>query len=76
MDSFAAAKQISTAELPPFSLTFEIDEGVLRVNKSKITSENTVNGNPIGNEGNRESSKVKNTLFWVFSQFRDHCFNT
>ena len=37
----------------------QIEELVLRVNKSKITGENTFNGNHFGIERNHESGKDK-----------------
>ena len=45
------------------------------LNKSKITSENTFNGDHFEIEGNHESSKDEKTLFWVFLQICDPCFN-
>ena len=43
--------------------------------KSKITGKNTFNGDHFEIEGNHESSKDEKTLFWVFLQICDQCFN-
>ena len=60
-------QQTSTVKLPAFFLRFQIEERILRVNKSKITAENTFNGDHhFEIEGNHGSSKDKKTLFWVF----------
>ena len=63
-------------KLSAFFLRFQTEERVLRVNKSKITGENTFNGNDFEIEGNHESSKDEKTLFWVFLQICYPCFNT
>ena len=48
---------------------------MLKVNKSKITGENTFNRDHFETEGNHESSKDKKALFWVFLQICDQYFN-
>ena len=75
MYEFAAAQQTSTLKLPAFFLRFQTEECVLRVNKSKITGENTFNGNNFDSEGNHGSSKDEKTLFWVFLMIFDQYFN-
>ena len=60
-----AAQQTSTVKLPAFFLRFQTEERVRRVNKSKITGQNTFNGDHFEIERNPESSKGKKT-FWVF----------
>ena len=55
-------------KLPALFWRFQTDECILKVNKSKITSENTFNGYNFDIEGKHESSKGKKTLFWVFLQ--------
>ena len=45
-----------------------------RFNKSKITDENTFNGDHFEIEDNHESSKDEKSLFWVFLQICDPCF--
>ena len=72
---FAAQQQTSTAKLPAFFLRFQTKERILRVNKSKITCENTFNGDHFEIEGNHGSSKDEKLLFWVFLQTCDQCFN-
>ena len=46
-----------------------------RFNKSKITGENTFNGDHFEIEDNHELSKDEKSLFWVFLQICDPCFN-
>ena len=48
---------------------------VPQINKSKITGENTFNGDDFEIEGSHESSKDEKTLFWVFLQICYPCFN-
>ena len=62
-------------KLPNFFLRFQTEKRVLRVNKSEITAENTFNGNHFEIKSNHESSKDQKTLFWVFLQICDQCFN-
>ena len=45
------------------------------VNKSKITGENTFNGDHFQVEGNHKPSKDEKTLFWVFLQICYRYFN-
>ena len=47
----------------------------LRVNETKITSENAFSGDHFKTEGNQESGHNENTLFWVYFQIFDPCFN-
>ena len=56
-------------------LRFQTKERVLRANKSKITGENTFNGDHFEIEGNHRSSKDEKILFWIFLQISDQCFN-
>ena len=58
-------QQTSTVNLPAFFSIFQTQEHVLRVHKSKITGENTFNGDSFGSEGNQESSNNAKYLFWV-----------
>ena len=60
---FAAAQQTSTVKLPAFFLRFQRDEYVPRITKSKITSENTINGYHFDVNFNNESSKEKKIIF-------------
>ena len=50
-------------EINEIFLKFQIEEHVLRVNKSKITGENTFNGDLLHTEGNHRSRKDEKTLF-------------
>ena len=68
MYEFAAAQQTSTLKLPAFFWRFQNKERVLRVNKSKITGENTFNGNNFDSEGNHGSSKDEKTFLMIFDQ--------
>ena len=61
-------------EIAGISWKFQSEEHVLRVNKSKITGENTFNGDHFEIQGNHESSKDEKTLFCVFLQICDRCF--
>ena len=65
------AQQTSTAILPTLFQRLL----TLRVNETKITSENAFNGDHFKTEGNQESGHNKNTLFWVYFQIFDPCFN-
>ena len=58
-----------------FFLRFQTEERVLRAVKSKITDENTFNGDHFEIEVNRDSRKDENTLLWVFLQIWYPCFN-
>ena len=75
MNQFAAAQKTSTLKLSAFFLRFQTEERVLKVNKSNITGVNTFNGDHFGIEGKHGSSKDQKTLFWVFLQICDQCFN-
>ena len=68
-------QQTSPVKLPAFFFRFQTKERVLRVNKTKITGENTFNGDYFDIESNHESSEDEITLFWVFLQSCDPCFN-
>ena len=70
---YCTANQCS--EITSFFFIFQTEEWVLRVNKSEITGENTFNGDHFEIEGNHESIKDEKTLFWVFLQICDQCFN-
>ena len=69
------AQQTSTLKLPAFFLRIQTEERVLRVNKSKITGENTFNGDHFEIEGKHGLSKDEKTLFWVLLQIFDQCFD-
>ena len=56
-------------------MSFQTKERVVRVNKGKITCENTFNGDYLETEGNHESSEDEGALFLVFLQIFDLCFN-
>ena len=43
-----------------------------RFNKSKITGENTFNGDHFEIEDNHESNKDEKSLFWAFCRFVTH----
>ena len=47
----------------------------LRVNGTKIATENAFNRNQFGIEGNYELNIDEKILFWVFLQIHDLCFN-
>ena len=49
--------------LPACFLRFQTKECILRVNKSKITGENTFNGDHFELGGNHESSRHEKILF-------------
>ena len=71
MYQFPAAQQTSTVILPAlfFFLRFQTKERDLRVNKSKITGENTFNRDQFEIEGNHRSNKDKKNF--VLSIFAD-----
>ena len=56
-------QQTSPVKLPVFFFRFQTKERVLRVNKTKITGENTFNGYYFEIETNHESSEDEITLF-------------
>ena len=62
-------------KITSFFFRFESKERILRVNNSEITGENTFKGDHFEIEGNHESSKHEETLFLVFLQVCDKCFN-
>ena len=57
MYQFAAAQQASTVKMPAFTLRFQTEERILRVNKSDFTGENSFNGDILEIEENHESNK-------------------
>ena len=72
---FTAAQQISTLKLLVIFFRFQTGECILRVNKCRITSENTFNRDHFEIEGNHGTSKDEKSLFWPFLQICDQCFN-
>ena len=60
-----------------FFQRFQTKVHALRINETKITIENALNQDHFRTKGNHESSNDKKTttLFWVFLQFCDPCFN-
>ena len=68
-------QQTSTAILPTLFQRSRTKVHTLRVNETKITSENAFNGDHFKTEGNQESGHNKNTLFRVYFQIFDPCFN-
>ena len=66
---FAAQQQMNTLKLTITFFRFQIEECVLRVNKSKITGENTFNGDPFQIGDNHGSSKDKKFSFGYFCRF-------
>ena len=58
-----------------FFFKFQTEELILRVNKSEITGENTFNADHFKIEANHDSINDQETLFLVFSQICDQCFN-
>ena len=75
MYQFAAATQTRTVKLPAFFWSFQTEERVLRVNKSKITGENAFNGGLFEVEDNHESSKDEKIWFYIFFQICYPCFH-
>ena len=59
-----------------FLKKFQIEERVLRVNKSEISCENTFNGDHFETEAKHDSSNDEETLFLVFFKICDLCFNS
>ena len=66
MYQFDAALQTTTVKFPAVFVRFQTKERVLRVNKSKITSENTFKGYHLDLKGNNGSSKHENNSFLGF----------
>ena len=62
------AQQTSTAILPTLFQRFRTKVLTLRVNETKITSENAFNGDHFKTEGNQESGHNKNTLWGYIHQ--------
>ena len=62
-------------KLLAFFLRFQTEEHVVRVNKSEITGRNTLNGDHFEIKGNHELNRDQETLFLVFLQICDQCFN-
>ena len=61
----------STLKLPTFFLTFQAEERVIRVNKSKITGGNSFNRDNFDIEGNHGSSKNEKNFVWgIFADLR------
>ena len=75
MYQFAAAQQTSTAKLRSFFQKFQTEERRLRFNKSKITGENSFNGDHFVTEGKYDLNNDERTLFWIFSQICGPRFN-
>ena len=81
MYQFAAAQQTSTLKLLAFFFRFQTEERVLKVNKNKITGENTSNGDHFEIEANHGSSFVtsaltlrpRNTYIYVFQALFGFC---
>ena len=72
--SCCAANQF--IEITGIFLRFQIEECVLRVNKSKITGENNFNVDHFEIEIKHGSSTDEKTLFWVFLLICDQSFNS
>ena len=68
-------QQTSTAKLPAFFQSFQTEERVLSVNKTKSTGKNAFNGDHLGPEGNHESANEEKSFFRVFLQICNPCFN-
>ena len=62
-------------KLLTFCFKFQTLERILRVGKSEITGENTLNGDFVDIEDNYELFKDKKKLVVVFLKFCDPCFN-
>ena len=56
-------QQTSTVKLLAVCLRFQIEERVIKVNKSEITGQNAFHGDLFEIEDNYESSQKKKTLF-------------
>ena len=75
----------STAKLPTSFLKFKGIASKLRVNETKLTTENASNWDHLGfegnsqsecDEGNSQSECDERALFWVSLQNRDLYFNS
>ena len=60
---FAASQQTSTVKLLTFFLSFQTEERVVKIIRSKITGGNGFNGDLFEIEDNHESSKDEKTRF-------------
>ena len=69
MYQVTAAQQTSTVKLSTISLRFQSKDHVLRIKKSKITGENTLNGDHFKIKSNYETTKDKKLYFGYFFQF-------
>ena len=58
MYQFAAVQQTSTAKLHAFFQRFKTEVGALKVNETKITTENAFNRGHFGTEDNNESKTM------------------
>ena len=65
-------QQTSTAKLMAFFQRFQIHVWAQRVNETKITSENTFNGNHFRTKCNHESSNKEKPYFGCFFRFVSH----
>ena len=74
MYQFSACATKQYIEITVIIWSFQTEEQVLKLNKSKITGENTFHRDNFEIEGNQESSKDKENLFWIFFQICDLCF--
>ena len=72
---FAAAQQTNTTKLPVYFQRFQTKVCTLTVNETKITTENAFSRDDFGTDGSQESRNDKTTLFWIFLQICDSCFN-
>ena len=75
MFSVTVAQQTGTAKLLTLFQRFQTKVHTLRVNETKITSDNAFNGDHFRTEGNLEYSYNENTLFWLYFQIFDLYFN-
>ena len=63
MYQFDAAQQTITAKLPAFFQRFQTEKQVVKVNKSKITGENTFDGDHFATVANYDSNNGEENLF-------------
>ena len=68
MYQFAAAQQNNTVKLPAFFMRFQREKRFPRVNKTRVTREDTFNRYHFDVKRNYELIKNKKTLFWVVFQ--------
>ena len=76
MCQFTSAKQIRTLRASAFLKKFRTEKRLLKVSTSKITGENTFNGECFEIDGNHGLRKDEKTSFWKFFQICDECLNT